>query len=157
LVAAPAGVGPENIPVFTLVTPPEGPEFTDKNPRIHHTWQTTKEYRRRFGYLDYMCGDPDKPRARDAGPSLRLPQPLEYRCGFVLYPLVSGGFVNSLRWRHQEAIEQLRAGATHPNREAVLEVAQLAAALETAQNSQRPLLRKRMIEASEALRTQETE
>src|SRR5262249_47235366 len=80
LVAEPVGLGSDNVPEFTLVTPPEGPEFTDKNPRIHHTWQTTKEYRRRFGYLDYMwSGGPDEPRARDAGPPLRLPQLLEER------------------------------------------------------------------------------
>jgi hypothetical protein len=156
LVAAPAGVGTENIPVLALVTPPEGPEFTDKNPRIHHTWRTTKEYRRRFGYLDYMCGDPDKPRARDAGPPLRLPQRLEERCSFVLYPYVSQGF-NALHWRHQAAIEQLRAGATHPDREAVLEVAQLAEAWQAVQGTQRTLVFKRMLKAFDALRAQEVQ
>jgi hypothetical protein len=42
-----------------------------------------------------------------------------------LYPYVSDSFsfIESLGWRHQEAIAQLRAGATHPDREAVLEVA----------------------------------
>ena len=159
LVAAPAGVGTENVPVFTLVTPPEGPEFTDKNPRIHHTWQTTKEYRRRFGHLDYMWGGgPDEPRARDAGPPLRLPQRLEERCSFVLYPYVSAeSFPESLCWRHQEAIAQLRAGATHPDREAVLELAQLVEAHDTAQGTQRDLLYKRMLQASDTLRAQEAD
>src|SRR5262249_30356056 len=147
LVAAPAGVGTDNIPVFNLVTPPEGPEFTDQHPRIHHTWQTTKEYRCRFGHLDYMWGGgPEDRRARDAGPPLRLPQRLEDRCSFLLYPYVSDGFsfAQSLRWRHQEAIEQLRGGATHPDREAVLEVAQLVEAHAEAQGTQRELLFTRM-------------
>ena len=158
LVAAPVGVGADNVPVFTLVTPPEGPEFTDKHPRIHHTWQTTKEYRRRFGHLDYMQGGgPDEPRARDAGPPLQLPQRLEERCSFVLYPYVSQRFVHSLGWRHQEAIEQLYAGATHPAREAVLELARLAEALQAAQGAQRDLLSKRAREVSGALRAQEVE
>ena len=62
------------------MTPPEGPEFTDEHPRLHHTWQTTKEYRRRFGYLDYMCGGVSgEPRDRDAGPPLRLASRLEER------------------------------------------------------------------------------
>jgi hypothetical protein len=158
LVAAPVGVGTDNVPVFTLVTPPEGPEFTDKHPRLHHTWQTTKEYRRRFGHLDYMWGGgPDEPRARDAGPPLQLPQRLEERCSFVLYPYVSDSFsfVQSLSWRHQEAIEQLRAGVTHPDREAVLELAQFVEAHAEAQGAQRQLLFARMREGAEALRAQE--
>jgi len=159
LVAEQVGVGSDNVPKFTLVTPPEGPEFTRKNPRIHYSWKTTKEYRRRFGYLDYMwSGGPDEPRARDAGPPLRLPQRLEERCSFVLYPYVSAeSFPESLYWRHQEAIAQLRAGATHPDREAVLEVAQLVEARDTAQGSQRQLLINRMLEASDALRAQEVQ
>ena len=160
LVAAPVGGGTDNVPVFTLVTPPEGSEFTDKHPRIHPPWQTTKEYRRRFGHLDYMCGGgPDEPRARDAGPPLRLPQRLEERCSFVLYPYVSDSFsfIESLGWRHQEAIAQLRAGATHPDREAVLEVAQLVEARDTAQGTQRDRLFKRMLEVSDALRAQEAQ
>jgi hypothetical protein len=160
LVAAPGGVGADNVPVFTLVTPPEGPEFTDKNPRLHHTWQTTREYRRRFGHLDYMWGGgPDEPRARDAGPPLRLPQRLEDRCSFVLYPYVSDSFsfAQSLSWRHQEALEQLRAGVTHPDREAVLEVAQLAEAWKRPPGAQRDLLIKRFLEVSGALRAQEAQ
>jgi hypothetical protein len=62
-----------------------------------------------------------------------------------------------LRWRHQEAIEQLRAGATHPDREAVLELARLAEELQAAQGAQRDLLSKRAREVSKALRAQEVE
>jgi hypothetical protein len=85
LVLEPVGDNPNQVPQFTLGTPPEGSEFTDEHPRLHHTWRTTREYRRRFGYLDYMCGGgPDEPRARDAGPPVRLPPRLEERCSFLL-------------------------------------------------------------------------
>src|SRR6202042_1134513 len=30
---------------FTLVTPPEGSEFTEAHPRLHYGWRTTEEYR----------------------------------------------------------------------------------------------------------------
>jgi len=135
LVGVPAGVaGPDSAPVYKLVTPPEGREFTDKHPRIHHTWQTTEEYRRRFGYLDYMFRrGPDKPYARDAGPLVRLPEQVEERCGFVLYPYASQNFGDVITWRkHKEAIDQLRAGAAHPARDELLELARLATALKTA-------------------------
>jgi hypothetical protein len=50
------------------------------------------------------------------------------------------------------------AGATHPDREAVLEVAQLVKAQAKAQGPpQRKLLLTRMREASEALRSQEVQ
>ena len=158
LVAAPGGVGADNVPVFTLVTPPEGPEFTDKNPRIHHTWQTTKEYRRRFGYLDYMCGGGSgKQRDRDAGPPLQLPRRLEDRCSFVLYPYVSRMFNRSLYWKHGEAIERLRAGAAHPAREELLELVQLREAGRAAQGADRTLLFERFWEVINALRAREVE
>jgi hypothetical protein len=148
LVGVPTGEGPDHVPHFALVTPPEGPEFTDEHPRIHHTWQTTRDYRRRFGYLDYMeGGGPEEPRARDAGPPLRLPPRLEERCSFRLYPYVSRHFLPSLSWRHQEAIEQLRGGATHPAREAVLDLARLVDAS----------LYRRASEVAGALRAQEVE
>src|SRR4051812_30995960 len=38
---------------YSLVTPPEGPVFTEANQRLHYSWKTSEEYRRRFGYLDY--------------------------------------------------------------------------------------------------------
>jgi hypothetical protein len=155
LVAAPVGVGSDNGPEFTLVTPPEGPEFTDNNPRIHHTWQTTKEYRRRFGYLDYLWGGPDEPRDRDAGPLPRLPPRLEERCSFVLYPYVSRLFNRSLYRRHDEAIDRLRAGAAHPAREELLELVQLRDAEQAAQGAEQSLLSERFWEVIKALRARE--
>jgi hypothetical protein len=132
LVAVLHGAGPETATGCTLLTPEEGPEFTEAHPRLHYGWRTTKEYRSRFGHLGYMCRrGPDEPYARDAGPPVRLPV-LEERCGFVLYPYVSWTFAEAVTWSvHAEPIEQLRDGATHPAREEVLELARLAAALQT--------------------------
>lgn len=158
MVAVPVRDGPKNGPEFTLVTPPEGAEFTDENPRIHYSWRTTKEYRRRFGYLDYMCGGGlDEPPDRDEGPPLRLPQRLEERCSFVLYPYVHKLFLRSLNWRHDEAIEHLRTGAAHPAREDLLELVRLLDATRAAQGTQGDLLSKRVHEVLGALRAQEVE
>lgn len=69
LVAVRHGSRPETATGFSLVTPPEGPEFTDEHPRLHYGWKTTKEYRARFGYLDDMARrDPDEAYGRDARP-----------------------------------------------------------------------------------------
>jgi hypothetical protein len=95
-----------------------------EHPRLHYGWQTTKEYRSRFGYLDYMCRGPGEPYARRAGPPARLPEGLEERCGFVLYPYVSRTSAEAVTWgAHAEALERLRGGAAHPAREEVLELA----------------------------------
>jgi len=130
LVAVLHGDSPETATGYSLITPAEGPEFTDSNPRLHYGWQTTKEYRTRFGYLDYSCWQAeDGSFARDAGPAIQLPAPLVERCHFVLYPYVSGMFAEAINWSvHEEALGQLRAGAAHPARELVLELADLAEA-----------------------------
>ena len=119
---------------YTLLTPEEGPEFTVEHPRLHYGWKTTKEYRGRFGYLDYgRRSNPDEPYARDAGSSVELPDEIEERCGFVLYPYVFGTFAEAVIWNvHEESLEQLRAGTSHPAREAVLELASRAESLRTA-------------------------
>jgi hypothetical protein len=143
-VAADAGFGQlvavddrDNPGTVSLVTPPEGPEFTDEHPRLHYGWTTTTEYRRRFGHLDYSCWrEEDGAYARDAGPPVTLPDELVERCGFVLYPYVSGEFAEAVTWSvHADAIEQLRAGAPHPARAEVLELARLAEASSTAWNA----------------------
>jgi hypothetical protein len=141
----------------TLEPAREGPAFTDEHPRLHYSWRTTKEYRRRFGYLDYMSGGLSEPLDRDAGPPLRLPPRLEERCSFVLYPYVHGEFLRALGWRHDEVIEQLRAGAAHPARRQLLELARLREAKQAAQGAQRDRLSKRFWEVIKALRAQEVE
>src|SRR5262249_55479365 len=122
---------------YSLVTPPEGSEFTEEHPRLHYGWKTTKEYRSRFGHLDYSCRlDADGYYVRDAGPPLRLPAALAKRCGFVLYPYVSPMFEEAITWSvHSEALAELRAGAAHPARDEVLELAQLTEALGPAWNA----------------------
>jgi hypothetical protein len=56
--------------------------------------------------------------------------PLMERCQFVLYPYVSRTFAEAVIWSvHEEALADLRAGAAHPARDEVLELARLAEAL----------------------------
>jgi hypothetical protein len=131
LVAVMHGSSPETATGFSLVTPPEGSEFTDAHPRLHYGWKTTKEYRERFGHLDYSCWPTgDRAYGRDAGPAVRLPDELVERCQFVMYPYVSRTFAEAVIWSvHAEALAELRAGAAHPARDEVLELARLAEAL----------------------------
>ena len=133
LVAVPRDGGPDGRS-FSLETPREGSEFTDANPRLHHGWKTTRDYRVRFGHLDYShCRDSGGPFPRDAGPPIHLPSDLVEQCGFTLYPYVSRGFI--LNWpMHEEALNSLRRGASHPAREAVLELVRLAEAHDPAMN-----------------------
>jgi hypothetical protein len=113
---------------YQLVTPPEGPVFTEANPRLHYLWTTSEEYRRRFGYLDYAWRTSDEDIfGRDVGGPMRLPAEICDRCTFTLFPYVAGGSgLDAVRWAHKEAVQRLRAGAPHPQREAVLEWARLA-------------------------------
>jgi len=117
--------------LLSLETPPEGPEFTEANPRLHYSWKTTREYRTRFGYLDYSSHvTEDGLYGRDAGLPVGLPAQVLQRCQFVLYPYVHPYFANTIGWGIQaEALEELRSGAAHPAREEVLELAQLVETL----------------------------
>jgi hypothetical protein len=75
LAAVLRGACPETATGITLVTPEEGPEFTEEHPRPHHGWRTTREDRSRVGYLGYMSRrGPGGPYARGAGPPVRLPE-----------------------------------------------------------------------------------
>jgi len=135
LLAVPSDPSLEVAPHYDLVTPKEGSDFTEKHPRLHYGWQTTKEYRQRFGFLDYMWRrTPKDSYSRDGGKVIKLPRELEKRCSFLLYPYVAGRFVDV--WSpHKKAIEQLRKGASHPDRELVLELARLAEANNEAFNA----------------------
>jgi hypothetical protein len=113
---------------YQLVTPPEGPVFTEDHPRLHYSWKTSEEYRRRFGYLDYARRtDPDATFNRDVGGPMYLPDDIWARCTFTLFPYVASGpsALDSVSWAHEEAVQQLRAGVPHPQRETVLEWARL--------------------------------
>jgi hypothetical protein len=112
---------------YQLVTPPEGPVFTEANPRLHYSWKTSEEYRRRFGHLDYARRTHDSATFnRDVGGPMYLPKEIWDRCTFTLYPYVAAGGRDAVRWAHEEAVRQLRAGVPHPQRAAVLEWARLA-------------------------------
>jgi hypothetical protein len=115
-------------PELQLVTPPEGPVFTEAHPRLHYSWRTTEEYRRRFGFLDYARRIHEATFGRDVGGPMDLPAEIWERCTFTLFPYVAAGDSgrDSVRWAHEEAVERLRAGEPHPQREAVLEWARLA-------------------------------
>jgi hypothetical protein len=118
---------------YQLVTPPEGPVFTEAHPRLHYSWRTTEEYRRRFGYLDYASrSHADGTFGRDVGGPMELPADIWERCTFILYPYVADSGRDSVSWAHKEAVERLRAGEPHPQREAVLEWARLADAEDAA-------------------------
>jgi hypothetical protein len=113
---------------YQLMTPPEGPVVTEANPRLHYSWTTSEEYRRRFGYLDHARRSSDGATfGRDGGGPMDLPAEVWKRCTFTLFPYVSGGSgLDSVSWAHEDAGQHLRAGAPHPQREAVLEWARLA-------------------------------
>jgi hypothetical protein len=113
---------------YRLETPPEGPVFTEVNPRLHYSWKTSEEYRRRFGYLDYARRTHDGDTfGRDVGGQIHLPAEIWERCIFTLFPYVAGGSgLEAVSWPvHKEALERLRAGEPHPQWEAVLEWARL--------------------------------
>ena len=112
---------------YRLEMPPEGPGFTETNPRLHYSWKTSEEYRRRFGYLDYAWRTHEGDTfGRDVGGPMELPSEIWGRCTFTLYPYVAGGSGHdAVMWAHEEAVERLRAGEAHPRREIVLEWARL--------------------------------
>lgn len=134
LVAVLHGDKPESATGYSLMTPSEGSEFTEAHPRLHYGWKTTREYRSRFGHLDYSCWQ-DSPSVynRDAGPPIRLPASIEDRCGFVLYPYVSETFAQAVNWEvRAEALAELRSGAAHPARDEILDLARQADVLSSA-------------------------
>ena len=81
-------VRPSRFVVF--VAPDAGGEHDHTNPRPHHSWRTTEEYRRRFGHLDFQWRHPDDEAwRRDVGPEVTLPGAIEAACQFELGPLCS--------------------------------------------------------------------
>jgi len=54
-------------------------------------------------------------------------KPLENKAFHTLEAMVSASRWDSVQWAHEEAIAELRAGAQHPQRDAILEWARLAA------------------------------
>jgi hypothetical protein len=82
-----------------------GHGYTPESPRLHHTWQTTEEYRRRFGFLDYSG-----PWGRDAGAQLARPPEIIETTRIVLFPYMcrSCNATDACLWSvHAEDVEQL--------------------------------------------------
>ncbi|GAB4211361.1 MAG: hypothetical protein OHK0022_45810 [Roseiflexaceae bacterium] len=107
-----------------FLAPDAGAGFPPERPRLHHSWRTTAEYHARFGLLDYLWSTgPDQPFERDSGPLPELPEVVWERCSLRLYPYVSNDMnaIEAIGYGvHAEALEQLRAGAPHPQRDLVL-------------------------------------
>lgn len=95
--------------------------------RLHYSWETTAEYRERFGYLDYAYRvEDEEPFLRDCGSSQiveALPSSLREPLSLMLYPYVSTDFnaIEAISYGcHVDDLAALRAGAPHPERERVL-------------------------------------
>ena len=103
-----------------------GVGYPEERPRLHYGWKTTREYRDRFGYLDYMwhfIGE-DIFR-RDAGNKIAVISP-EYFFAhrIVLYPFVSDDYNASevLAWIIQkELLNDLHAATSFPKQQEVLQ------------------------------------
>lgn len=107
-----------------FLAPDAGAGYPPERPRLHYSWQTTAEYRQRFGQLDYMWRiSPDQPFARDASAACALPQSLLDQCSVTLYPFVSTD-ANALEaiayGLHADALERLRDGYPHVERARIL-------------------------------------
>lgn len=99
---------------FTVfLNPTAGGDFDESNPRRHYSWSTTKEYRRRFGYLDFASFE-------DSGPDVEnsrvtpFDEELHWRFSFRMYPYVrisSWGIF--LRAQHAD-IQKMKRGMVHP-------------------------------------------
>jgi len=108
-----------------LLAPDAGDGFPDEKPRMHYSWQTTREYRQRFGYLDYMYRiDLEHPFYLNDDNPISLPASLVERCSFTLYPFVSTDY-NALEAisydDHQEDLELIQQDPGHPNQEQILQ------------------------------------
>lgn len=67
-----------------------GAGYSVEKPRLHYSWQTTDEYRDRFGYLDYGWRFKSTDRFdRDAVGAVSLSPILHSACCVVLYPYVA--------------------------------------------------------------------
>jgi hypothetical protein len=84
-----------------------GGDYDEARPRLHYSWKTAAEYRRRFGLLDYAWrGDPGEPWSRDIDAPIEVTAELWSTCGFRLYPYCSsdGNAIEVIvdRWRQHD-------------------------------------------------------
>ncbi|HEX4609683.1 MAG TPA: hypothetical protein VH092_15905 [Urbifossiella sp.] len=95
-----------------------GAGYSEVAPRLHYGWETTAEYRTRFGHLDYMWRPSPADRfGRDAAPAVRLPADLLGDARVTLFPFASSDFnaPDACTWGiHDDGFDRLRAGVPHP-------------------------------------------
>jgi hypothetical protein len=131
--------------VFFLA-PDAGAGYTEDSPRLHYSWKTTSEYRRRFGHLDYIWRtEPNVPFDRDtrleyhgmpvvglpsdgAGSKISLPAELLENASVILYPYVSSQLAVE-EWPtypyYEEELMELIRGKEHPDRNHLVKLKEL--------------------------------
>jgi hypothetical protein len=78
---------------FVLFLAPDAGGGFESTERLHYSWKTTDEYRRRFGLLDFAWRLPDENDwSRDAGAPVRPSTELVNLAGFTLGPFCSDDF-----------------------------------------------------------------
>lgn len=124
-----------------FIDPSAGGAFTEDQPRIHHTWQTRRDYIEQFGHLSYMYRhSPTDPFDTDyvlnarvdvrdgvghlvdqhATPVLELPEAMLRDCGFTLYPFACDNDV--FLFRFAGALRALAQGRLqHPCAQLLIE------------------------------------
>mgnify|MGYP001795787549 CR=1 FL=1 len=100
-----------------------GKGYSEEQPRLHYAWKTTKEYRRRFGYLDYMYRFSDAQSFdRDGQAHPFTPSAdLLVHCSITLYPYFSHEYDVVASLMTDECFDTLHANANHPRYQAVLQ------------------------------------
>jgi hypothetical protein len=108
---------------IVFLAPDAGEGYPSQHPHLRYG-NTVEGYRRAFGHLDYMWSVEGSSFDRDGHggafepEKVILPSDLIEQCEFTLYPYVS----NEQYWFvHEEAIESLRAGTSHPEKTRILE------------------------------------
>jgi hypothetical protein len=127
--------------VFFLA-PDAGSGFSDDGPRMHYSWTNTSEYRRRFGYLDYIWRteanasfDRDAHHECDGMPivgaslhrtasATNLPAELLDNASAILYPYVSSD-LHPDEWPdypdYDHELMEIVQGRKHPDRDQLTE------------------------------------
>ncbi len=127
---------------FFFLAKDVGGGYTEDNPRLHYSWKTRDEYITRFGYLDYQYQTHrDGPYYRDYGgivyqiegkyslekftrEYVSLPKEIVYLSNVKLFPYMSnqGNAVEAVKWsKHKSCVNQIVGGASHQDRDLILE------------------------------------
>lgn len=109
---------PEGAHFVVFLASDAGEGYPEDAPRLHYSWKTTAEYRRRFGHLDYLWRR-EAGWSRDAQDIPELSPELQSRCGFLLHPWCAGE-TETMETVNKEWFDRLRAGEPHPRGELLL-------------------------------------